>query len=212
MTEQEIIEKVKAILNEIGEEETLSLLSEDTVKIGEYIKAVIPDAVSLVQMNSPVRCVNKKSGASSASSIAPDDEGKCILPVPDDFVSLIAIKLSNWKRTCITAFDMNSEEYKCQSNPYTKAGCYKPVCIMGYDNSGNRVLMLYSAASKSDVKLDMFVYEAKYVSGTDLDLSINEPISQSICYMIASLVYSIFENKETSQEMKTIAINLIPKK
>ena len=51
MTEQEIISKVKAILNEIGEEETLSLLSEDTVKIEEYIKAVIPDAVSLVQMN-----------------------------------------------------------------------------------------------------------------------------------------------------------------
>lgn len=48
MTEQEIISKVKAILNEIGEEETLSLLSEDTVKIEEYIKAVIPDAVSLV--------------------------------------------------------------------------------------------------------------------------------------------------------------------
>lgn len=60
MTEQEIISKVKAILNEIGEEETLSLLSEDTVKIEEYIKVVIPDAVSLVQMNSPVRCVNKK--------------------------------------------------------------------------------------------------------------------------------------------------------
>lgn len=212
MTEQEIISKVKAILNEIGEEETLSLLSEDTVKIEEYIKTVIPDAVSLVQMNSPVRCVNKKSGVVSNSALTADDEGKCVLPVPDDFVSLIAIKLSNWKRTCIFVHDMNSEEYRQQCNSYTKAGCYKPVCIMGYDNSGNRTLMLYSASSKSNVNLDMFVYEARYKSGTDLDVNKNEPIAQAICYMVASLVYSIFENKETSQEMKSIAINLIPKK
>ena len=78
MTEQEIISKVKAILNEIGEEETLSLLSEDTVKIEEYIKAVIPDAVSLVQMNSPVRCVNKKNGVSSDAIVTSDSEGKCL--------------------------------------------------------------------------------------------------------------------------------------
>lgn len=210
MTEQEIISKVKAILNEIGEEETLSLLSEDTVKIEEYIKVVIPDAVSLVQMNSPVRCVNKKNGVSSDATVISDSEGKCLIPVPDDFVSLIAIKLSNWKRTCIVAFDLNSEEYKQQCNSYTRVGSYKPVCIMGYNNSGNRVLMLYSA--KSDSKLEMFVYEAKYTLGTDLDIDQNEPVSQAICYMAASLVYSIFENKVTSQEMRNIAVSLIPQK
>lgn len=210
MTEQEIINKVKAILNEIGEEETLSLLSEDTVKIEEYIKTSIPDAVSLIQMNSPVRCVNKKSGILNSPELTPDKEGKCIVSVPDDFVSLIAIKLSNWKKTCIVVHNMDSEVYKQQCNPYTKAGCYKPVCVMGYDDSGNRVLMLYSANSM--VKLDMFVYEAQYTSGSGLELNINEPIAQSICYMIASLVYSIFENKEAASEMKTIAINLIPKK
>ena len=30
-------------MNEIGEEENLSLLSEDTVKLAEYIESVIPD-------------------------------------------------------------------------------------------------------------------------------------------------------------------------
>lgn len=208
MTEQEIINKVKAILNEIGEEENFSLLSEDTVKIEEYIKASIPDAVSLVQMNSPVRCVNKKNGVTSTLTVK-DDEGRGSVAVPDDFVSLIAIRLSHWKRTCITAFDMDSEEYRRQCNPYTKVGCYNPVCIMEYDNSGNRVLMLYSA--KEGVTLDMFVYEARYKSGESLDVGSNEPIAQAICYMVASLVYSIFENKETAQEMRSIAVSFIPK-
>ena len=161
-------------------------------------------------MNSPVRCVNKKNGVSSNTSVTSDSEGKCLIPVPDDFVSLIAIKLSNWKRTCIVAFDLSSEEYKQQCNSYTRAGSYKPVCIMGYNNSGNRVLMLYSA--KADSKLEMFVYEAKYTPGTSLDIDQNEPVSQAICYMTASLVYSIFENKATSQEMRNIAVSLIPQK
>ena len=81
---------------------------------------------------------------------------------------------------------------------------------MGYNNSGNRVLMLYSA--KADSKLEMFVYEAKYTPGTGLDIDQNEPVSQAICYMTASLVYSIFENKATSQEMRNIAVSLIPQK
>lgn len=208
MTEQEIIIKIKAILNEIGEEENLSLLSEDTVQIEEYIKATLPDAVNLVQMNSPIRCVNKKSGPEN-NDITPNENGLCTIPVPDDFVSLIAVKLASWKRSCIVAFGINSEEYKRQCNPFTVAGSYKPMCILGYDNAGNRVLELYS--SKSKTSIEMFVYEAKYSSGNGIDIDINDPIAQSICFMAASLVYSIFENKEMAQEMKTLAVNLIPK-
>lgn len=208
MTEQEIISKTKAILNEIGEEDNLSLLSEDTVKIEEYIKSVIPDAVGLVQMNSPIRCINKKSGAVASQILSPVD-GKCTVIIPEDFVSLIAIKLACWKRVCIISYGMDSEEYKRQCNPVTMAGAYKPVCISGYDGTGKRVLMLYSA--KADTKLDMFYYEAKYTQGTNLDIDANEPITSAVCYMAASLVYSIFENKVTAQELRGIALNFIPK-
>ena len=208
MTEQEIISKTKAILNEIGEEDNLSLLSEDTLKIEEYIKSVIPDAVGLVQMNSPVRCINKKSGAITNQSLSPVD-GKCTVVVPDDYVSLIAIKLACWKRVCIVSHGMDSEEYRRQCNPVTMAGAYKPVCINGYDGTGKRVLMLYSA--KAETKLDMFYYEAKYTQGDNIDVDVNEPVAVAICYMAASLVYTIFENKGTAQEVRTIALNLIPK-
>ena len=66
MTEQEIIKKVRVIMNEAGEEAKLSLLSEDTVNLDEYIKSSIPDAVNIVIANSPVRCVNKKQSAQKA--------------------------------------------------------------------------------------------------------------------------------------------------
>ena len=41
-------------MNEIGEEENLSLLSEDTVKLAEYIESVIPDAINLIAQDENV--------------------------------------------------------------------------------------------------------------------------------------------------------------
>lgn len=208
MTEREIIDKTRAILNEIGEEANLALLSEDTVKIEEYITSVIPEAVNLVQINSPVRCVNRKSGVTSAE-ISSNADGRCSVALPVDYVSLIAVKLQSWKRSCVKAFDMYSEEYKCQCNSYTRAGAYRPICVLGYSTNGSRELWMYSISPSSKTTFEMFVYEAKYSDGLDLD--VNDPLASAVCYMAASLVYSIFENKDSSQEMRAIALNLIPK-
>lgn len=210
MTEQEIVSKVKAIMNEIGEEENLSLLSEDTVKIEEYIKSAIPDAVSVVQLNSPVRCVNKKVVQGKTGTA--DTEGRCTVELPDDYVSLIAIKLSQWRRACIVAFSMNSEEYKRQCNSYTKAGINKPVCVLGYNATGTKELWLYSVPKGAEFTVDLFAYEARYNSADGIDLESNDPLAIAVCYMTASLVYSYFENKQTSDEMKSIAISYIPQK
>ncbi len=208
MTAQEIVDKVKAIMNEIGEEENLTLLSEDTVKIEEYIKSAIPDAVGLVQLNSPVRCVNKKIGTSAAGTA--DSSGKCVVALPSDYVSLIAVKLAGWRRACVTAFAMNSEEYRRQCNPYTKAGSHKPVCVLGYGSTGAKELWLYSIEAGGSFNVELFAYEAKYDSSEGIDLESNDPIALAVCYMAASLVYSYFENKQTADEMKAIALSYIP--
>ena len=58
ITKDEIVAKVKAIMNEIGEETNASLLDEDTIKIDQYIEECIGDALSLVILNSPIRTLS----------------------------------------------------------------------------------------------------------------------------------------------------------
>ena len=58
-------------MNEIGEEENLSLLSEDTVKLAEYIESVIPDAINLIAQDENVSIAllntgNMTSGGTSS--------------------------------------------------------------------------------------------------------------------------------------------------
>ena len=60
-------------MNEIGEEENLSLLSEDTVKLAEYIESVIPDAINLIAQDENVSIAllntgNMTSGGTSSES------------------------------------------------------------------------------------------------------------------------------------------------
>lgn len=213
MTENEIITKVKAIMNEIGDEASLTLLAEDTVKITAYIKSAIPDAVALVQLHSPVRCVNQKEYTGS-STLTTDSDGFIRIVLPEDYVQLIAVKLNTWKRVATVAYPYDTQEYYAQANEYTRSKDNKPVVIEGYkvvSGSGKRTLELTS--SSATPTLDMLLYEAKYTSsntGDVLPLSATDPIALAVCYMTASLVYSYFENKNTSDEMNRIAISLIP--
>ena len=48
MTLAEVKLKIRTILNETGSEDSFSLISVDTVKLDDYIKSVIPDAVRFV--------------------------------------------------------------------------------------------------------------------------------------------------------------------
>ena len=209
MTELEILEKVRAIMNEAGSEESLTLLDEDNIKLDTYIKSAIPDAVNLVAQNSPVRCVNMKSDTAIIKTMATDSNSGYIT-LPSDFVSLIAFKISSWKRIVAQLFSINSEEYKAQAGGYQTAGLNKPMCFLSYSGA-TKILEFYAKGMVDGDAISTFAYEARYNSTSGLDLDKNDPLAQAICYMCASLVYSVFENTQTSKEMQTIALNLIPK-
>lgn len=203
---EDIVLKVRSIMNEIGEDANTSLLEEDTIRIDEYIKSCIPEAVVLVVQNSPNRCVNPKSSTISATS---NSDGSGYVLVPSDYIALVAFKMAGWKRIVSKAHEADSEVYKAQCNPATRAGKYKPVCIDTYNSSGKRVLEYYSLGSGDAHTVEMFVYESKFDETAGLNIDAGNPLFGAVCYMCASLVYSIFENQATAKEMQTIAINLI---
>lgn len=207
VTKEDIISKVRSIMNEIGEDANTSLLDEDTIKIDEYIKSCIPEAVNLVIHSSPSKCVNPKSSSSSDIQKNADGTGSVVLPT--DFVKLIAFKMNGWKRIVTTAYPANSEQYKAQCNPLTRAGKSKPVCIINSNKQGARVLEYYSLSKTDTPTIDMFVYEAAYDEAEGLNMEKSDQMFGAVCYMTASLVYNIFENAATSEQMQKVALNLI---
>ena len=96
MTKQGIIDKTRAIMNEIGEEENLSLLSEDTVKLAEYIESVIPDAINLIAQDENVSIALLNTG--NMTSGGTSSEGCTVIPLPQDFLRCVSASFGMEKR------------------------------------------------------------------------------------------------------------------
>lgn len=207
MTGDEIVSKVRSIMNDLGEDESLTLLSEDTVKLEEYIKSAIPDAVLLVQQNSSVRSVNAKTYTATAT--ADTSSGFVAVQVPDKYVRIIALKMSSWDKAVSETYAYGSEQYRRQSNEVTRSGAANPIVIEGYTSDGKRRLEMYDPTKNG--KFDLFVYEAEYDPSEGLaNLSANDPLAVAVCYMTASLVYRYFENTATAEELAKVSLSLIP--
>lgn len=204
MEKSGIISKVRTIMNETGAEEGFTLISEDTVKLSEYIESVIPDAINIVMGLKEVDPIflNPTSASSSSSTV-----GNCtVVSIPSDFLRFVSLKCSGWKREVQTIFPYGSDEYKIQHNDVTTSGVNKPACVYAYSGGGASIECFPSGT------LDYFYY-VKKSSGSDEDISsINDKLFGSICYMCAYLVYNIFEMPGTGKQMYDIALQNIPQK
>ena len=200
MTLSELKLKVRAILNESGEDESFTLISVDTVKLDDYIASVISDAISFV-LNQKIPRVYLPIG--SVSSVTSSEDGCSIVSVPTDYVRFDACRLSGWKRE---VQELGGElEYKINHNPITRAGVNKPACVMA-NNASGKVIECFPSGT--------LVY-FRYIKGVgalqDTDqIPLNDRIMPSVCYAAAYLVYSIFENQTSSERMKAISIELLP--
>jgi hypothetical protein len=209
-TQEQIVTKVRAILNEIGQENiSTQLLDEDTVQIDEYIKACINDAINLLSTGVNGAIVNPKTGGGITVTASGNGTGYIVLP--DDYISLLAFKMKGWKRVVNKTYGYDSEQYKAQVNDYTRSGINKPVCILGYDANGKKILEYYSIKTTDTATIERFVYNASYKATDGLNLSTSDPMLSAVCYMCAALVYKIFENHTTSEKLAAVAVEMAKK-
>ena len=82
------------------------------------------------------------------------------------------------------------------------------MCFYAIDGDG-RKLLFYPGLSGDE--LSYLIYEAGYSSSEGLSLDEHSPLALAVCYMTASLVYLIFENKPSSDNMAKMAAQYIQK-
>ena len=127
----ELVRRVRRLVNEAEEDASLSLVSEDTRSIDTHILRLLPQAVALAQRNKGkgVGCVNPRSVSPQDVVIADNGDGGGALSLPADFVSLVSLQLNGWRRPCTVLHASGSAEALAQGNRYTRAGMCRPVCL-----------------------------------------------------------------------------------
>lgn len=185
MTKEELIGMVRTVLNEHGEELSLSI-ADDNVKLNNYIERALPDAVALLSVGG--KWVNPKAYTVTI------ENGVFVLP--DDFLSLVVLKLKNWKNPVIDIIEVGSPEYRRAMNEFTAPGVHSPACLR---KENDKVQCLPHG------ELELCVYNAAF-DGTLLG---DDKACKAVAYMAAALVCSYFENDAGKQRLSELAMSFL---
>lgn len=204
ITEEFLKDKVLILLNEPYETQ-ISLITDDTLILDKYIRALLPEAVLFVQMNKSKGVLNCKNISNCEITI--NSDGKGIIMLPDDYIRLVSLKLDIWKNECYVSFIAGSVMDCIQTNKYMRAGSCTPVCIEGVSSLNERILIVYPVNETPLPIVQSFVYESRY-DATEGLVGGTESLVKAVAYECAALLCNVFEKIETANMFHNLAIAL----
>lgn len=202
MTHQDIVDKVKSILNEHGKTDEISI-GTDRVQLENYIAVAIPDAVVMLA---------SKGYRVNAEDFSKRNSLNNSIELPTDFISLISIKLGKWKRAVTKITEVGSPEYNMAMNAYTAPGVNSPMC---YKNGYTLVCVpdLPVGSGYDTFKLECNVKYNPYDNNGDVDplfsIGAEEKEATAVCYMAAALVLGMFGDDQGKQRLSDVSTNLL---
>jgi hypothetical protein len=189
MEHAKIVQKVRDILNEHGGDDGLNI-GTDRVLLDEYIESAIPDAVIMLA---------QKGYRVNVCADSPRINGDNAIILPNDFISLLSVKLDNWKKIITKIIEVGSPEYIMAMNEFTTPKINTPMCY----KKGTLLICL----PDSDV-CDLFEYNKNYDKEEDF-LSAEPKEATAVCYMTAALVSGMFGDDQGKQRLSDIATNML---
>lgn len=207
MSCDDLVKKVRIIINEAERDDDVSLLGDDSRSLNDTITALLPQAVSFIQKNkgSSAGRVNTRNRNIPSSNIVSHTSGNPCVVLPDDFVSLVSLKLNGWIRSVHVLYPFDSSEAMWQMNEYTRAGFHNPACVEAFMPDGKRCALFFPFPQDNAIKIESFVYEACFNSLYGLE-GYDEVMVDAVVYMCASLLYTMFERYDSANSLLALAL------
>lgn len=149
-----------------GDEPLFAEGDTDTLTLDEIIMAKLADAVRMVETEAPSTMLESGHNFGEHDTYIGED-GKGFIILPDDFMRLIAFRMSDWGRTVFEAISDSDPLYSRQSSKW-KGICgnpERPVCAIVRRSEG-KVLEFYSCSDSSAT-----VTQATYVPIPKIDIN-----------------------------------------
>lgn len=98
-------------------------------------------------------------GKRMKSEIIIDKEGSVTLPLPDDFLRLQMIKMSDWSRPLTELTENDSAPYIRQGSRWKgiRGTPERPVAVIGRDPEGKALLKLYSSSDSATLETALYL-------------------------------------------------------
>ena len=179
----------------------------DTLSLNEIIRSKIEEAVRRVETTAPTFLLEE--GHTFGDSVFWEDGNSGWTLLPDDFMRLIAFRMSDWERTCYNAISVDDPIYDLQSSRYkgVRGNVQKPVCAV-VNRAEGKALEFYSCNSE-----DAYVKRATYLPYPEIDdedgIDISERCYTAVVYSTAALVLTAYGANDRAEQLNALAKSIM---
>jgi len=184
-----LINKVKVRIDEISPLDTpiYNVGVADDKPVDNIIDSLLDECAVEILLMAPFNRIDVTQAATSVhitqSNVNPTTG---LIEVPDDFLRLVSLKMSDWQRD-VTELSIKGDELsRRQSNKFLRAGVSRPVGVLAKNDKG--MYIEYYSTFEQEHKLVDFSYIARKTA-EQID---NIQIIEAMCWLCASKVLTIF--------------------
>lgn len=179
----------------------------DTLALNDIIRSKIVEAVRRVELAAPAHLLEE--GHDFSSGIYWNGDGSGWVLLPDDFMRLIAFRMSDWERTVYEAISVDDPLYAKQSSRYKgiRGNVQKPVCAI-VNRAEGKALEFYACKDNTAM-----IVRAGYLPYPSIDANDGIDISQrcyeAVIYAIAALVAATYGDSVKTTNLNELSKTLI---
>ena len=175
----------------------------DTLELDRIIESKITEGVRLVHSEAPARLLEE--GHSFGDELYWDRRESGHVLLPDDFMRLIAFRMSDWERTVYTAITPDDARYARQSSRLKgiRGNPQKPVAAI-VNRAEGKALEFFSCKSE-DAQVATATYLPYPAIDGDGGIDISERCYDAVIYTIAGLVAATFGDVQKAAAMNETA-------
>lgn len=202
MNRTALINQVKSKIDELSPSTAMivDVGQEDSKPIDTIIGELLDESAKEVLLKAPIHRLPATSSANVAVASV-SDPATGTIDVPVDFLRLVELKLTEWKRPVTELQQQGSKMAERQYNKYLRGGVVKPVAVLSH-RATKLVIEYFSVESAHTI--DRFLYIKK-----DVAENIPEILQDALCWICASRVLSIFGKVAESQKAEGNAVSLM---
>lgn len=203
LTKSEIYEKVRAFLDELGDNDAGFMLSDkDSSELNTIIDKVTPLSVRNIHISAPYRMLDGDMYEPSDFSV---ENKKATMTLPENFLRLVQVKLSSWSAPVVNVVTEDMPEYRMQANEYMRGTHYKPVCALVLLANGLQGLEVFSAKDDTDTLTSLIIL--KEPEWEDDSIAICPRLRNSIIAQITGQTLLALGEEQRAQTFLTLSAN-----
>lgn len=204
----EIARDVRIAIDENKTSEQLIVDEDiDTLSLNDIVRSKIVEAVRRVETTAPVYLLEEGHIFGDAVHWGSLESGWVLLP--DDFMRLIAFRMSDWERTVYAAISVDDPLYAKQSSRFKgiRGNVQKPVCAI-VNRAEGKALEFYSCNSE-----DAYVSRGSYIPYPHIDeddgIDICEKCYTAVVSTVASLVLTTLGETDKASVFTELAKSIL---